>query len=69
MIKQGYEDFKRHRNDRVINHRLITKLESGGVREIKSQEVLFAILYTHTINAVHILWVFLIVAMVSFILR
>ena len=25
MLKQGYEDFKRHRADRVINQRKVTK--------------------------------------------
>ena len=41
MIKQGYEDFKRHRADRVINQRKITKLDNGGVMEIQAQEVLY----------------------------
>ena len=39
MLKQGYEDFKRHRADRVINQRKVTKLQDGGVIEIQSQEV------------------------------
>ena len=43
MLKQGYEDFKRHRADRVINQRKITKLENGGVIEIQAQEVLYQI--------------------------
>ena len=39
MLKQGYEDFKRHRADRVINQRKVTKLQNGGVIEIQAQEV------------------------------
>ena len=39
MLKQGYEDFKRHRADSVINQRKVTKLQDGGVIEIQAQEV------------------------------
>ena len=39
MLKQGYEDFKRHRADKVINERKVTKLQDGGEIEIQSQEV------------------------------
>ena len=39
MLKQGYEDFKRHKADRVINRRKVTKLKDGGVDEIQAQEV------------------------------
>ena len=38
MLKQGYEDFKRHQADRVINHKMITKLEDGGVQESSCQD-------------------------------
>ena len=43
MLKQGYEDFKRHRADRVINQRKVTKLEKEGVLEVQAQEVNHAI--------------------------
>ena len=43
MLKQGYEDFKRHRADRVINQRKVTKLQDGGVIEIQAQEVLIIV--------------------------
>ena len=38
-IKQGYEDFKRHRADRVINHRLVTRIEANGIQEIQSSKI------------------------------
>jgi phospholipid-translocating ATPase len=47
MLKQGYEDFKRHRADRVINQRKVTKLQDGGVMEIQSQEVKSLFLHDH----------------------
>lgn len=39
MVKQGYEDFMRHKADRVINHRLVTKVEPNGINQIQSQDV------------------------------
>ena len=39
MIKQGYEDFKRHKADTAINKRLVTKLERNNVVEIHSEKV------------------------------
>ena len=38
-IKQGYEDFKRHRADRVINHRHVIRIEANGIQEIQSQKI------------------------------
>lgn len=39
MIKQGYEDFLRHRADKAINHKLVTKIEPDKISEIQSQNV------------------------------
>ena len=41
MIKQGYEDFCRHRADREVNDKIIKKIENGDVREIKAKKVRF----------------------------
>ena len=38
-VKQGYEDFKRHQADRVINNRLVTRIEANGINQIQSQNV------------------------------
>lgn len=45
MLKQGYEDFKRHQADRGINRRKVTKLQDGGVIEIQAQEVKIFLVY------------------------
>lgn len=39
MIKQGYEDFLRHRADGSINHKMVTKIVPNGIVEIQSQNV------------------------------
>ncbi len=39
MIKQGYEDFMRHRADREVNDRLVLHIENGNVKEIKAHKV------------------------------
>ena len=38
-VKQGYEDFKRHQADRVINNRLVTRVEANGINQIQSQHI------------------------------
>ena len=37
MIKQGYEDFKRHRADREINDRKVEVLREGKIETIKER--------------------------------
>ena len=39
MIKQGYEDFKRHRADREINDRKVEVLREGKMKSMKSEEI------------------------------
>jgi phospholipid-translocating ATPase len=39
MLKQGYEDYMRHKADRVINHKLVTRVETNGINQIKSQDI------------------------------
>ena len=39
MIKQGYEDFMRHNADRVINRKLVTKIDPNGVLQIPSEKI------------------------------
>lgn len=39
MIKQGYEDFCRHRADREVNHKIVDRIKDGHVDEIKAQKV------------------------------
>ena len=49
MIKQGYEDYMRHKADRAVNDKIVTKIIDGGVTEIKAKKVtcsvLMAVLY------------------------
>ena len=37
MVKQGYEDFKRHKADRVINDRKVQVLREGKIETIKGR--------------------------------
>ena len=37
MIKQGYEDFKRHKADREINDRKVEVLKEGKMKTMKSE--------------------------------
>ena len=39
MIKQGYEDFKRHRADREINDRKVEVLREGKMKTMKSEQI------------------------------
>ena len=39
MIKQGYEDFLRHRADGAINRKLVTQVDAHSVNQIQSQKV------------------------------
>ena len=39
MMKQGYEDFMRHNADRVINRKLVTKIDPNGVLQIPSEKI------------------------------
>ena len=39
MVKQGYEDFCRHRADREVNHKMVMKITNGHVEEIRAQKV------------------------------
>ena len=39
MIKQGYEDFKRHKADREINDRKVEVLREGKMKTMKSEDI------------------------------
>ena len=39
MLKQGYEDFKRHKADRVVNQTKFYKLQEGKPTVIKSRSL------------------------------
>ncbi len=39
MIKQGYEDFLRHRADAVVNERLVAKVVEGNQVQISAEKV------------------------------
>ena len=39
MVKQGYEDFCRHRADREVNHKPVDLVAEGHVKEIRAQNV------------------------------
>ena len=39
MIKQGYEDFKRHKADREINDRKVEVLKQGKMKTMKSEDI------------------------------
>ncbi|XP_040570964.1 phospholipid-transporting ATPase IF [Lepeophtheirus salmonis] len=39
MMKQGYEDYKRHKNDSIINNRPVTRLKHGIVQRIPSSKI------------------------------
>ncbi|TRY75598.1 hypothetical protein TCAL_01615, partial [Tigriopus californicus] len=39
MLKQGYEDYLRHKADSVINNRKVTRIKAGQLETIKSKEI------------------------------
>lgn len=39
-LKQGYEDYLRHKTDRATNNRIFPVLRDGSLREIRSEEIL-----------------------------
>ena len=39
MIKQGYEDVKRHWADRAFNEKKVALLKRGKIVEIKSEDI------------------------------
>lgn len=46
-IKQGYEDFLRHRNDRAVNEQLIDVVRDGNLQVLDNKDLIIETCQSH----------------------